>query len=101
MTVRERKVPPVWTRTMQLQAGKGGLGCETNKSPRLVTFVPLSYSTGPFPIPCEQRQTSNGNKQMPAESNKRRGSRIKAVLPVRIKGKDNTGKTFEELAHTL
>ncbi len=33
--------------------------------------------------------------------NKRRGSRTKAVLPVRIKGKDSTGKSFEELAHTL
>jgi hypothetical protein len=36
-----------------------------------------------------------------AESNKRRGSRTKAVLPVRIKGKDSNGKAFEELAHTL
>jgi hypothetical protein len=31
----------------------------------------------------------------------RRGIRTKAVLPVRIKGKDISGKTFEELAHTL
>jgi len=36
-----------------------------------------------------------------SDSNKRRGSRTKAVLPVRIKGKDSTGKPFEELAHTL
>ena len=35
------------------------------------------------------------------EANKRRGSRTKAVLPVRIKGKDGSGKAFEELAHTL
>jgi len=35
------------------------------------------------------------------ESNKRRGTRTKAVLPVRIKGKDSSGKPFEELAHTL
>jgi hypothetical protein len=35
------------------------------------------------------------------EANKRRGSRTKAVLPVRIKGKDSSGKVFEELAHTL
>jgi hypothetical protein len=33
--------------------------------------------------------------------NKRRGNRTKAVLPVKIKGKDSTGKAFEELAHTL
>lgn len=35
------------------------------------------------------------------ESNKRRGSRTKAVLPVRIKGKDSNGKAFEDLVHTL
>ena len=35
------------------------------------------------------------------ESNKRRRDRTKAVLPVRIKGRDSTGKAFEELAHTL
>ena len=35
------------------------------------------------------------------ESNKRRGNRTKAVLPVRIKGKDSSGKSFDELAHTL
>ena len=34
-------------------------------------------------------------------SNKRRGNRTKAVLPVRIKGKDSAGEAFEELAHTL
>jgi hypothetical protein len=33
--------------------------------------------------------------------NQRRGNRTKAVLPVRIKGKDSAGKAFEELAHTL
>ena len=35
------------------------------------------------------------------DSNQRRGSRTKAVLPVRIKGTDSLGKPFEELAHTL
>lgn len=33
--------------------------------------------------------------------NQRRGNRTKAVLPVKIKGKDSAGKTFEDLAHTL
>lgn len=33
--------------------------------------------------------------------NKRHGSRTKAVLPVRIKGKDATGEAFDEMAHTL
>ena len=31
----------------------------------------------------------------------RRGNRLKAVLPIRIKGKDSAGQSFEELAHTL
>jgi len=34
-------------------------------------------------------------------ANQRRGSRTKAVLPVRIKGKDTAGQPFEEMAHTL
>ena len=32
---------------------------------------------------------------------KRRVIRTRAVLPVRIKGKDSSGKAFEELVHTL
>jgi hypothetical protein len=32
---------------------------------------------------------------------KRHGNRTKAVIPVRIKGKDTDGKMFEDLAHTL
>ena len=35
------------------------------------------------------------------EQRKRRGPRTKAVLPVRIKGKDTAGRSFDELAHTL
>jgi hypothetical protein len=40
---------------------------------------------------------------MPSSSveNKRSGNRTKAVLPVRIKGKDSSGSAFEELAITL
>ena len=34
-------------------------------------------------------------------TNRRRGNRSKAVLPVRLKGKDSAGKIFEELVHTL
>jgi hypothetical protein len=35
------------------------------------------------------------------ETNKRRKGRMKAVLPVRVRGTDNSGKVFDELAHTL
>jgi hypothetical protein len=35
------------------------------------------------------------------ETNKRRQNRTKAVLPVRVRGKDKSGKVFEDLAHTL
>lgn len=38
--------------------------------------------------------TVNNNQQ-------RSGKRTKAVLPVRVKGKDSSGVPFEELAHTL
>jgi hypothetical protein len=33
--------------------------------------------------------------------NNRRGGRTKAVLPVRVKGKDSAGMAFEELVHTM
>jgi hypothetical protein len=36
-----------------------------------------------------------------ADMVQRRGIRTKAVLPVRIKGKDSTGLVFDELVHTL
>jgi hypothetical protein len=35
------------------------------------------------------------------KANERRQGRRKAVLPVRVRGKDSSGKSFEELAHTL
>lgn len=35
------------------------------------------------------------------QKNQRRGSRTKAVLPVRVKGKDIAGNDFEDLVHTL
>jgi hypothetical protein len=35
------------------------------------------------------------------DANQRRRNRTKAVLPVRVKGKDSDGKPFEELVHTL
>jgi hypothetical protein len=35
------------------------------------------------------------------KANQRRGNRTKAVLPVRVKGKDGAGRAFEELAITL
>jgi len=38
---------------------------------------------------------------MNVEKQQRRGVRTKAVLPVRIKGKDISGRAFEDLAHTL
>ncbi len=35
------------------------------------------------------------------ESDKRRQDRMKAVLPVKVRGRDMAGKCFEELVHTL
>lgn len=42
---------------------------------------------------------SSGSKGRANE--KRRGNRSKAVLPVRVKGTDSAGKSFDEIAHTL
>lgn len=36
-----------------------------------------------------------------SETNRRRVSRVPAVLPVRVRGTDQFGKPFEEIAHTL
>ena len=36
-----------------------------------------------------------------SQENQRRGNRTKAVLPVRVKGRDSSGKVFDELVHTL
>src|SRR5277367_5240473 len=40
---------------------------------------------------------------MPSEvsKNNRRGNRTKAVIPVKVKGQDSSGKPFEELVITL
>lgn len=35
------------------------------------------------------------------DTKQRRGNRTKAVLPVRVKGRDKAGNAFEEVAHTL
>ncbi len=35
------------------------------------------------------------------ESDKRRQDRMKAVLPVKVRGRDMAGQCFEELVHTL
>jgi len=35
------------------------------------------------------------------DRDQRRGARTKAVLPVRVKGKDDAGKPFDDLVHTL
>ena len=35
------------------------------------------------------------------EANKRRQNRTKAVFPVKVKGKDAAGESFEDMVHTL
>ena len=39
--------------------------------------------------------------RMSVGKNQRSGNRTKAVIPVKIKGRDSSGKDFEEVAHTL
>src|SRR5579864_1709745 len=70
---------------------------------RLLPSCPLPYPTGPFQLTrCRGKLEMEKRMQAgDAGSNKRRGNRTKAVLPVRIKGKDLAGQAFEEMAHTL
>ena len=60
------------------------------------------YPSEPFTELKHQGKLFSG-RRMPgtAELIQRRGNRMKAVLPVRIKGKDSAGKAFDELVHTL
>src|SRR5947209_13019410 len=67
------------------------------------------YYRGLFPpiraIPhcAGSRHTTDGlpMQSIGIEQQKRRRERTKAVLPVRVRGTDGDGKSFEELAHTL
>jgi hypothetical protein len=69
----------------------------------LITFVPRSYTSGPFPwgTPGGKLVVGDGMSAVSVGTNRRRGNRSKAVLPVRVKGKDSAGNTFEDLVHTL
>jgi len=70
---------------------------------RVVTFGPWNYTSGPFTSFPNQGTLSLGDNMGSASVDKkqRRGDRTKAVLPVRIKGTDSSGKVFDELVHTL
>lgn len=65
--------------------------------------MPLSYTSGPFTLGRIRGKliVGDGMSAVSVGTNRRRGNRSKAVLPVRLKGKDSAGKTFEELVHTL
>jgi hypothetical protein len=64
--------------------------------------VPQAYTSGPFTTRLAGSKLALGEGMPSAvDRNQRRGNRTKAVLPVRVKGNDSTGKTFEELVHTL
>jgi hypothetical protein len=69
----------------------------------MVTFVPPCYPSGPFP-PCHSDGKLDLGESMGSGSmdmDQRRDNRTKAVLPVRVKGRDSSGKSFEDLVHTL
>lgn len=62
-----------------------------------------SYTSGPFTPGSSggKLAVGGGMAAVSVDTNQRRGNRTKAVLPVRVKGKDNAGKPFEALVHTL
>jgi hypothetical protein len=73
------------------------------RSLRVVTKVPLDRTSEPLTKIADQGKLNLGDSMSPSSkaNNQRRGNRAKAVLPVRVKGTDSAGKTFDELAHTL
>lgn len=75
------------------------------KSPfeRPTPRCPFAYTSEPFTIAPGHGKLALGDrmKSSSVANNQRRGSRTKAVLPVRVKGRDRTGETFEDLVHTL
>jgi hypothetical protein len=62
-----------------------------------------TYTSEPFTTSPYGGKLAVGDRMSPSSTaaNKRRGSRTKAVLPVRVKGKDSAGQGFEDLVHTL
>lgn len=65
--------------------------------------MPRSYTSGPFTPGgfSGKLGVGDGMSAVSVGTNRRRGNRSKAVLPVRLKGKDSAGRIFEELVHTL
>jgi len=69
----------------------------------MVTVVRVPYPSGPFPVPQQSVKLDLVMKSNQGAQGmiQRRGNRTKAVIPVRVKGKDSAGRSFEDLAHTL
>ena len=69
----------------------------------MVTIVRYSYTSEPFTVieSTGKLYVGDGMSVSSGDKNQRRGGRTKAVLPVRVKGKNSAGKPFDELVHTL
>lgn len=68
----------------------------------MVTLVHSDLPVGAIHKFHDSRQTRSGEGMAAtATLNHRIGNRTKAVLPIKIKGTDQAGNTFEELVHTL
>jgi len=65
--------------------------------------VPGSYTSEPFTLSrsAGKLDVGDGMSAVSVGTNRRRGNRSKAVLPVRLRAKDSSGKVFEDLVHTL
>jgi hypothetical protein len=71
----------------------------------VVTKVPGNHTSEPLTNGAGQGKLNAGDSMSfgskTKANEKRRGNRAKAVLPVRVKGTDSSGKAFDEIAHTL
>ena len=68
---------------------------------QLVTFVPHSSELFPSLQVCRTLSSGHNMESTSVKANRRRQDRIQAVLPVRVRGTDSAGQSFEILAHTL
>jgi hypothetical protein len=77
-------------------------GSFSNPSKEAVGYLRASL-VGAIPIPSGLSHTISRPHMQATNSktNRRRQDRIQAVLPVRVRGTDASGKSFEILAHTL
>jgi hypothetical protein len=77
------------------------LGSQQLSKSGLVTIVPHSSELFQCDQVCPKLSQAAEMQTNWVKTNRRRQDRIPAVVPVRVRGRDSSGISFEALAHTL